>query len=114
MYFRSDAEIAIAQALVDAKVLFFANARGYVSGDRSPVSASKITGRIEIDFLVFKDGKCICLEVDGSQHNRKGKIERDYVRDRLVLKEGIPTVRFTAKECFNQPKRVVEEFLNLF
>ncbi|WP_161486837.1 hypothetical protein A5482_014790 (plasmid) [Cyanobacterium sp. IPPAS B-1200] len=36
------------------------------------------------------------------------------VRDRLVLKEGIPTVRFTAKECFNQPKRVVEEFLGLF
>lgn len=114
MYFRSDAEIAIAEALVDAKVLFFANARGYVSGERSPVSASKITGRLELDFLVFKNGKCICLEVDGSQHNTKGKIERDYVRDRLILKEGIPTVRFTAKECFNQPKRVVEEFLGLF
>ena len=81
---------------------------------RSPVSASKITGRLELDFLVFKNGKCICLEVDGSQHSRKGKVERDYVRDRLILREGIPTVRFTAKECFNQPKRVVEEFLELF
>ena len=86
MYFRSDAEIAIAEALVDAKVLFFANARGHISGERFPVSASNITGRLELDFLVFKNGKCICLEVDGSQHNRKGKVERDYVRDRLILR----------------------------
>ncbi len=114
MYFRSEAEIIIAKQLVEAKVLFFANIRGHINGEKSPVSASKITGRIELDFLIFKNGKCICLEVDGSQHNGNGQSERDYVRDRLILREGIPTVRFTAQECFTQPKQVVEEFLNLF
>lgn len=114
MYFRSEAEITIAKQLVEAKVLFFANIRGHINGEKSPVSESKMTGRIELDFLVFKNGKCICFGVDGSQHNESGQSERDYVRDRLILREGIPTVRFTAEECFSQPKQVVEEFLNLF
>jgi hypothetical protein len=38
----------------------------------------------------------------------------DDVRDRLLLREGIPTARFTAQECDEHPDEVVAEFLNLF
>ena len=54
------------------------------------------------------------LEVDGNHHQESLQITRDYVRDRVLLREGIPTVRFEAKECFEQPENVVIEFLNMF
>jgi very-short-patch-repair endonuclease len=42
------------------------------------------------------------------------KKNRDYVRVRLLLHEGIVTVRFNAEECLQKPDDVVAEFLNLF
>jgi len=38
---------------------------------------------------------------------------RDYVKDRLLMKEGVATIRFTAKECYNTPNLVVDEFLSI-
>ncbi len=35
-------------------------------------------------------------------------------RDRVLLKEGIPTVRFTAKECHEKTADVVTEFMAIF
>jgi hypothetical protein len=116
MYFRSTAEVKIAEALDKRGVLFFANARGRVSSQGSPVSASSswLTGRIEIDFLVFLEGQCISLEVDGKHHEEDIQTQRDYIRDRVLLRERIPTARFAASECLQQPDAVIEEFLNLF
>jgi len=114
MYFRSETEVCIVQELYNQGVLFFANARGNVNTDSSPISAKNATGRLEIDFLVFHKGKCISLEIDGEHHNHNGQITRDYSRDRLLLKEDIPTARFSATECYNQTLAVVEEFLEMF
>jgi hypothetical protein len=116
MMFRSPVEIKIAEALDKRGVLFFANARGRISGQGSPVSASSgwLTGRIEIDFLVFHKGQCMSLEVDGKHHEEEIQTQRDYIRDRVLLRERIPTARFAASECLQQPDAVIEEFLNLF
>ncbi|BAZ33816.1 hypothetical protein NIES4074_63300 (plasmid) [Cylindrospermum sp. NIES-4074] len=54
------------------------------------------------------------LEVDGNHHQESEQKTRDYVRDRVLLREGIPTVRFTYDECYNQSEKVVIEFLNMF
>jgi hypothetical protein len=116
MYFRSKAEIKIAEELDNKGVLFFANSRGRIGRQGSPVSdpSGWLTGRIELDFLVFYRGKSMILEVDGDHHQESLQITRDYVRDRVLLREGIPTVRFAAKECFEQSENVVIEFLNMF
>jgi hypothetical protein len=90
MYFRSKVEIRIAEELEKRGVTFFANARGRYSLDGSPVAAQYLNGRVEVDFLVFHQGKCVVLQIDGPQHN--GDRSRDYAGDRVLLREGIPTV----------------------
>ena len=116
MYFRSQAEIAIAKELDKRKVLFFGNVRGRLNEQDLPVAkaSQSLSGRIELDFLVFKDRKCMVLEVDGQHHQEGTQTIRDYVRDRILLREGIPTARFTAFECINRTVDVITEFLELF
>ena len=116
MYFRSSAEIAIAEELDKKNVLFFGNVRGRLNDKDLPVTKASETmsGRVEVDFLVFKNRKCMVLEVDGNHHQEGTQTIRDYARDRVLLREGIPTARFTASECFNKAAEVVTEFLALF
>ena len=116
MYFRSSAEIAIAEELDKRNVLFFGNIRGRLSDKDSPAAKASqcLSGRVELDFLVFKDRKCMILEVDGQHHQEGTQTIRDYVRDRVLLREGIPTARFTAQECIAKTVDVVTEFLKLF
>ncbi|MGB2925494.1 MAG: DUF559 domain-containing protein [Limnothrix sp.] len=106
--------MAIAEELNNRGILFFANVRGRVSTAQSPISELQSNGRVELDFLVFKDGKAIILEVDGRQHNDGGARDRDYAKDRLMLREGIQTARFTAKECLSGTVDVINEFLSLY
>jgi hypothetical protein len=112
IYFRSQVEIRIAQELDKRGVLFFGNVRGRFNLDDSPISKDLLNGRVELDFLVFHQGKCLILEIDGTHHSKQ--TERDYSRDRVLLKEGIPTVRFTAKECQERTADVVTEFMAIF
>lgn len=116
MYFRSKTEVRIAEALEKRGVLFFANVRGRIGRDGSPISEASgwLTGRLEVDFFVIRNRRLIVLEVDGHHHNEGSQTVRDYTRDRVLLREGIPTARFTAKECYEHPDDVVTEFLNLF
>lgn len=116
MFFRSPVEVTIAQALDRRQVTFLGNARGRFGGDSTSLSdrSNVNNGRFETDFLVFYRGKCMALEVDGKHHLGEFQTARDYVKDRLFLKEGIITVRFTAQECLHQPDDVVAEFLHLF
>jgi hypothetical protein len=114
MYFRSEAEIRLAEELNHRGLMFFANVRGMVNTASSPISKNQTTGRLEIDFFVFDGGKCFSIEVDGNHHQQIGQVNRDYARDRLLLKEQIPTARFTANECYQQPEQVVSEIIALF
>jgi very-short-patch-repair endonuclease len=56
----------------------------------------------------------LILEVDGVHHQEASQKTRDYRRDRVLLHDGIRTVRFDVDECYNRPMDVVAEFLNLF
>ncbi|MEM8828503.1 MAG: DUF559 domain-containing protein [Cyanobacteria bacterium P01_G01_bin.19] len=116
MFFRSEAEMAIAEELDRRNVLFFGNVRGRVNEQDLPAAraSQSLSGRVELDFLVFKDRQCMVLEVDGQHHQEGTQTIRDYARDRVLLREGIPIARFTAQECIAKTELVVTEFLELF
>ncbi|MGC1306612.1 MAG: hypothetical protein WA885_05235 [Phormidesmis sp.] len=116
MYFRSNAELMIAKVLQQRGVLFFANSQGTASLKGLPVTmdAHGMVERLEADFLVFLNGQCICLEVDGRQHQQTEHAYRDFAKERVLLREKIPTVRFPAQECLVRPGEVITEFLTLF
>lgn len=116
MYFRSNAEIAVAKVLQAAGVLFFANSQGSASVKDMPIAkgAHGLVERLETDFLVFRGGQCICLEIDGRQHQQSEHAFRDYAKERVLLRERIPTVRFPAQDCLARPAEVVSELLTLF
>ena len=113
LYLRSKAEVKIAEALDKTGVLFFANSRGRVGLQQTIVSKGQLTGRVEADFLVFQNGKCVVLEVDGVHHVEGEQVVRDYARDRVLLRSGVGTVRFTAKDCTERPNEVVAELLSI-
>jgi Protein of unknown function (DUF559) len=110
---RSEAEVRIAEALNQTGVLFFVNARGRVGLHETVISNGQLTGRVEADFLVFLNGKCVVLEVDGVHHAEGSQVVRDYARDRVLLRSGVPTVRFTASDCIARPDEVVAELLSI-
>ncbi|MBD2457286.1 DUF559 domain-containing protein [Nostoc sp. FACHB-87] len=114
--FRSKTEVRIAHALHSQPVLFFANSRAFMDLTDLPISNidNRLKERIEVDFLVFYKQKCMILEVDGEHHQQAAQQARDYRRDRVLLRDGIQTVRFNANECYSRPLEVVAEFLNLF
>ncbi|MEH2179659.1 DUF559 domain-containing protein [Nostoc sp.] len=103
---RSPAEVAIAEALQQQGVLFFANARCRLCNRLGQLETS------ETDFLIVRKGVLRILEVDGKTFHPDASI--DYKRDRTFAKEGIQTSRFTASECLKNPGEVVKEFLELF
>ena len=106
LFFRSPAELKIAEALDDNNILFFPNSRGRVS-DRYQQKST-----IEVDFLIIHQGKVGILEVDGATYHPSAA--KDHQRDRLFMRQGVLCSRFEATECLNNPQGVVEEFLSLF
>jgi len=113
LYLRSEAERRIAEALDQRGILFFANSRGRVSLEDAAISTNELNGRVEADFLVFHQGKCLVLEVDGQHHLEDEQAVRDYGRDRMLLRAGLPTIRFTGKNCLERPQAVVDECLSI-
>ena len=77
------------------------------------ISSRKHRLRRELIWLRFYQGRCLILEVDGQHHSEEGQTIRDYARDRVLLRSGVPTVRFTAKDCMIRPEEVVAEFLSI-
>lgn len=113
LYLRSQAEVRIAEALNQTGLLFFANARGRIGLQDTVVSNDQLTGRVEADFMIFHQGKCLILEVDGQHHLEDGQVIRDYARDRVLLRAGLPTIRFTATDCLERPHQVVSEVVSI-
>lgn len=111
LYLRSDVERKIAIALDRSGILFFANARGRVGLQNTVLSQDQLTGRLEVDFLVSDRGQWLALEVDGRHHAVAPQMPRDYAKDRVLLKHGIPVVRFSARDCIEHTDRVVDEVL---
>ena len=105
MKFASNAEIRITQELEAQKVLFFP----------LPLAVRRETGdnykdHREVDFLVCLNGTWGILEV--SYH--PDRYERDAEKDAWFKKSGILCIEHrSAERCYNQPKTVVAEFLNI-
>jgi very-short-patch-repair endonuclease len=70
--------------------------------------------KAEVDFLVFHNKEIMILEVDGEHHNEAFMKGWDSKRYRIFLRHGISTVRFPAKQCWENSSAVVQEFLGLF
>lgn len=114
--FKSKTEVKIAKVLSSLNIMFFANATGFMGLKGLPVTNhdNKEIEKAEIDFLVFHNQKCMILEVDGVHHNNTFYREWDCKRDRVFLRQGISTVRFSAEQCNQNATAVVKEFLELF
>lgn len=114
--FSSETEIKIAKVLSSLNLTFFANVNGFVGLNGLPVSNqdNKLREKAEVDFLVFHNQKCMILEVDGKTHNEESRRNWDCKKDRIFLKQGISTVRFSAEQCHENATAVVKEFLELF
>lgn len=105
MKFGSKSEIRIAQELESRKVLFFP----------LPLAVRCETGNFyedhrEVDFLICTDGSWGLLEV--AYH--VGRYEKDKEKDAWFKKSGILCIEhYTAEKCFNTPKLVIDEFLEV-
>jgi hypothetical protein len=101
LYYRSESEVKIAEALekVDG-VLFFPN------------SGAMSHGAIrEPDFLIVYRGKMGVLEVDGMSH--EGRAAEDSARDSYFQRHGLFVKHYPAEVCYDQPKMIVGDFLSL-
>ncbi|HWG81507.1 MAG TPA: hypothetical protein VN686_00735 [Gaiellales bacterium] len=107
MRYRSQSEIRIAKALEAAGVMFFPNCRA-----RLPIGGDKLGNR-EPDFLVFADGRCGILEVDGDPWHPPERAAQEHERDRLFRRQGLMVERYSADRCFESPDAVVAEFMTL-
>uniref|UniRef100_B8HYH4 DUF559 domain-containing protein n=1 Tax=Cyanothece sp. (strain PCC 7425 / ATCC 29141) TaxID=395961 RepID=B8HYH4_CYAP4 len=105
MRFASQSEVRIAQELESAGVLFFP----------LPLAVRYSTGNFyqdhrEVDFLICHDGTWGILEVSYHQ----GRYEKDQEKDLWFKSAGVLFVQhFTAEQCYEQPKIVVEQFLSI-
>lgn len=105
MKFGSKSEIRIAQELEARKVLFFP----------LPLAVRCETGKFyedhrEADFLICNDGSWGVLEIA----HHAGRYEKDKEKDAWFKKSGILCIEhYTAEKCFNAPKLVIDEFLEV-
>lgn len=105
MKFASKSEIRIAQELEQAGVLFFP----------LPLAVRNETGKNyldhrEVDFLVCVDGTWGVLEVA----HHPDRYEKDAEKHAWLQKSGILcVVHRPAEKCYNQPRAVVTEFLEI-
>jgi hypothetical protein len=105
--FRSRSEVAIAEALDRAGVLFLPNCRARLGAP--PQRENR-----EADFLVCHHGRWGILEVDGEPFHPASRAAEDHARDRVFRLEGISVVEhFDAEECRHSPDDVVHRFLEI-
>ena len=107
LYFRSQSEIRIAEALDRAGVLFFPNCRGRLG---QPASRENR----EADFLICRDGKWGILEVDGEPFHPPSRTVQDHARDPHSGNSGSASLSTSMRpSVFERPDEVVGRFLRL-
>lgn len=113
--FRSDAEREVAKVLDEMGIMFFPNASGRI------MSEDGMTTR-EVDFLICWRGKWGILECDNEIMHlvnsiKKGKLPSaasDHNRDNDFNRHGQWFIkRFTEEECKKNPRKVVQQFLDM-
>jgi hypothetical protein len=105
--FRSESEKRIAEALERAGVLFLPNCLARLNTPDGRKTK-------EPDFVICENGKGGILEVDGEPFHPPTRTTEDHKRDRDFLAHGIRVVQhYDASECYQQPDKVVENFLSL-
>jgi hypothetical protein len=105
--FRTQSEVAIAQELEAAKVVFFPGCACRITGVRGKRETR------EPDFLVIHKGIAAILELDGGPHD--GRAADDHRRDRLFkYHAGIWVIeRVPSQYALHQPHEVVQTLLKL-
>jgi hypothetical protein len=105
--FRSESEKRIAEALDRAGVLFLPNCLARLTTPEGRKNK-------EPDFVICHQGRWGILEVDGEPFHPPSRTVEDHKRDRDFYAYGIQIVlHFDAAECYQQPDRVVKQFLAL-
>jgi len=65
---------------------------------------------LKLRILLFKSLKVVFRT---ERRIERRQATRDYVRDRMLLRAGLPTVRFTGRDCLERPQAVVAECLSI-
>lgn len=97
MKFRSKSELRVAEVLVEKNVLFFP----------LPLAVAGKNHR-EPDFLICLHGKWAILEVVSDYFHPS--VEKDAKRTQWFQDHNITIRSYSAKECYNNPERVVNDF----
>lgn len=100
-YYRSQAEASIGRELARRMgAVFTVNAKVSTTGGVC----------IEADFMVFWNGKCGILEVNGPHHDAM----TDHKKARQFQRQGFTVFQFfSADECYKNPRLVVDEFFRI-
>ncbi len=76
-------------------------------------------GTYTVDFIVSQahgPSARVAIELDGHEFHEKskGQASRDKQRERAIISTGLPVLRFTGSEVFNNPRRVIGEIIQHF
>lgn len=76
-------------------------------------------GTYIVDFIVSAEGgqaARVAIELDGHEFHERSKTQasKDKSRERAIVSTGIPVLRFTGSEVFNNPRRVIDEVIRYF
>ena len=96
--FRSKSEMALAPMFESSEVLFFPLPIAVCGNEHK-----------EPDFLVCKNGKWAILEVVTDYFHPS--VEKEADRTNWFLNHHVPLRQYTAKNCYNQPKIIIGDFL---
>lgn len=96
----TDAEKAFKQLLIDNDIEF---------EDQKPIMFKKMSYEFILDFYIPSEH--MAIEIDGEYHNSNKQRCRDKLKDLLLSKANIKTVRFTNEEVLNNDKSI-QEFIN--
>lgn len=70
----------------------------------------KVIGDYIVDFYCHKAK--IVIEIDGSQHTESENIEKDRVRDKYLVEQGLTVLRYFNNEVLKNINLVVEDIYN--
>ena len=78
--------------------------------DQCDFTPQKVIGIYRVDFVYGY----VVVEIDGHEyHKTKEQRERDYKRERYLIRNGYLPVRFTGTEVFLDPHECVQELLTI-